>query len=545
MSSEPATQFVRQSLHRDRWSDWGEDTGIREISEMLSPDQLRGFELFEKYKDKFLIDLAPDVSVAVWKPGSVFFEEGTYIDVAFWIVEGEVELYLAKDAADSAERPIFDLGRTAMLKPGEGDAAAIGKTVAHGKPGAGERPQRGQAQTVRYLATADIDVPPGTRAVIGPGEIFGEIGALSGWPQSLTARARMDVKVVQIRLPALRQMKNRSKDLKNRLDAKYRERQLDAHLQATPLLRGCSEPSMRALADGVELVSCARGEVVAEEGAPADSVWLVRSGFVRMSQMVDGKPRVVTYLSKGMTFGEAEFLIDGLGAWTVTASSVEHSELVRIPHEVLRDVLTANPQVKGRLWAESAARLKEIGASRRSVTRSEFLDTALETGVAEGNSILVIDLTRCTRCDDCVKGCADTHGGVPRFVREGDKYKNLLIAKSCYHCQDPVCLIGCPTGAIRRANAGAVVEIVEDQCIGCRTCANACPYDSIVMRDTGRKWSEKAVPTRLRGEPMILASKCDLCHESPKGPACVYNCPNECAVRVGSMEEFQKLLEGS
>jgi Fe-S-cluster-containing dehydrogenase component len=539
---EPATQYMRQSLYRDRWSDWGEETGIREISEMLSPDQLRAFELFEKYKDKFLIDLAPDVSVAVWKPGSVFFEEGTYIDVAFWIVEGEVEMFLARDGGDTSERPIFDLGRTAAIRPS--DAADIGRTVAKGKPAAAKPGARGPQETVRYLATADVDVPPGTRAVIGPGEIFGEIGTLSGWPQSLTARARGDVKVVQIRLPALRQMKSRSKDLKERLDAKYRERQLDAHLQATPLLRDCSEGSLRALSQGVELVSCARGDVVAEEGTPAASVWLVRSGFVRVSQIVDGKPRVVTYLSKGMTFGEAEFLIEGVGAWTVTATSVEHSELVRIPHDLLRDLVGANPQVQGRLWEESTARLKEIGASRRSVTRSEFLDTALETGIAEGNSVLVIDLTRCTRCDDCVKGCADTHGGVPRFVREGDKYKNLLIAKSCYHCQDPVCLIGCPTGAIRRANFGDVVEIVEDQCIGCKTCANACPYDSIVMRDTGKTWSEKAVPTRLRGEPMILASKCDLCHTSPKGPACVYNCPNECAVRVGSMEEFQSLLEG-
>jgi Fe-S-cluster-containing dehydrogenase component len=199
--------------------------------------------------------------------------------------------------------------------------------------------------------------------------------------------------------------------------------------------------------------------------------------------------------------------------------------------------------VRDRLWRESASRLKEIGAARRSVTRSEFLDTALETGIAEGNSILVIDLTRCTRCDDCVKGCADTHGGVPRFVREGDKYRHLLIAKSCYHCQDPVCLIGCPTGAIRRANRGDVVEINESQCIGCRTCANACPYDAIVMRETGTTWPDNTVPARLRGQPVVLASKCDLCHDSPKGPACVYNCPNRCAFRVGSAEEFQGLLE--
>jgi Fe-S-cluster-containing dehydrogenase component len=141
-----------------------------------------------------------------------------------------------------------------------------------------------------------------------------------------------------------------------------------------------------------------------------------------------------------------------------------------------------------------------------------------------------------------VRACAATHDGRPRFVREGNKYKNLLIAKSCYHCRDPVCLVGCPTGAIHRAGATDVVEITEEVCIGCSTCANNCPYDAIVMHETDEQWPADMIPTGLRGKDRRLASKCDLCLDTGHGPACVSNCPQGCAFRVGSVEEFQALL---
>ena len=39
------------------------------------------------------------------------------------------------------------------------------------------------------------------------------------------------------------------------------------------------------------------------------------------------------------------------------------------------------------------------------------------------------------------------------------------------------------------------------------------------------------------------ASKCDLCLDTGHGPACVINCPQGCAYRIGSLEEFRDLLD--
>ena len=59
-----------------------------------------------------------------------------------------------------------------------------------------------------------------------------------------------------------------------------------------------------------------------------------------------------------------------------------------------------------------------------------------------------------------------------------------MIANACMHCADPVCMIGCPTGAISRESLGGQVVINDPTCIGCATCANNCPYDNIRIVET-------------------------------------------------------------
>ncbi len=532
------TAMRRLEQYRDRWTSFGLDAGLIGISDKPSVDELRELEIFQDYDDKFLERISPDVSVAVWRQEAVLFEAGSYIDLAFFIVEGAVEVF-AEGGAEVAARPIFDLSRTIAEPPPPAVPAdgveASSRTILMRRGSA-------TASHITLLASMDFDLPRGTGARLGPGELLGEIGAMSGWPQSVTARVAEESRIVQIRVPALRLMKRKSKALKERLDKLYKERSLADQLKNTPIFRGCSEFFIAALKEIVELVSCESNEAIVREGEPADAVYVVRSGFVKLLQSFGEGDMAVTYLSKGMTLGEVELLVDGIATWQVTAVSVEHAELIKVPREVFEHLVRGQPEVERQLWRSAADRIKEAGFSRRDIRHSEFTQVALETGLVQGNSILAIDLNVCTRCDDCVRACADTHGGRPRFVREGNKYRNLLIAKSCYHCRDPVCLVGCPTGAIHRAGTSDVVEVDEEICIGCSTCARNCPYDAIVMHDTGELWPDDMLPSGLRGKERQLASKCDQCHDTGHEPACVTNCPQGCAYRVGTLEEFQGLL---
>ena len=56
------------------------------------------------------------------------------------------------------------------------------------------------------------------------------------------------------------------------------------------------------------------------------------------------------------------------------------------------------------------------------------LQCAMDSGLIHGESVLLIDLETCTRCDECVRACADAHDGTPRFVREGVEVPQLQRA---------------------------------------------------------------------------------------------------------------------
>ncbi|HEX9655411.1 MAG TPA: cyclic nucleotide-binding domain-containing protein [Bacteroidota bacterium] len=537
------TQIKRLAQYKDRWTSYGANTGIIELSEKPTVKVLRAIDIFKDYDETFLEKISQDISIARWKKDTVLFEEGSYIDVAFFIVSGSVDMSLQQqERLPSQDTPIFDASRTVMrgvmeLRKQE-EQQAGGQTVFQSQVSQ----QQSSKTQISFLSTMDFDLAPGTSIRLGAGELFGEIGALSGWPQSVTARTATECEFVQIRLPALRLMRRRSAALKDRLDKLYRERALSSQLKATPLFSACSEDFLQQLANKVQLVSCEPDEIITNEGAEADALYLVRSGFVKLSQAMGEGQIVVSYLSKGSTLGEAELLIEGLSGWLYTASSQANSELVKVSRKDFEDLLKQYPAVERLLWSSVIARTKEAGYSKKNIRQSEFISTALDKGLVEGNSILMIDLNTCTRCDDCVRGCASTHGGIPRFVREGDKYENFLITRACYHCRDPLCLVGCPTGAIRRAKVGDVVEIDPKLCIGCSTCYNNCPYDAITMYETGEVWPKDMIPEGLRGKERQLATKCDLCYTDPAGPACVRSCPNGCAYRVGSIEEFRNLI---
>ena len=96
---------------------------------------------------------------------------------------------------------------------------------------------------------------------------------------------------------------------KEKLSRNYRTRALD-----TPsALRARVPQSQRRsfmdhLRDRVELVDVAPGQVICRQGEIADSFYLIRMGFVKVSQIFPGGELVLTYLSRGSYFGEMGLL---------------------------------------------------------------------------------------------------------------------------------------------------------------------------------------------------------------------------------------------
>ncbi|MBY0230096.1 MAG: 4Fe-4S dicluster domain-containing protein, partial [Gemmataceae bacterium] len=154
-------------------------------------------------------------------------------------------------------------------------------------------------------------------------------------------------------------------------------------------------------------------------------------------------------------------------------------------------------------------------------------------GLYQAQSLLVLDLERCTRCDECTRGCADSHPDRnARLLREGARFDKWLVTTCCRSCHKPYCLEGCPVDAIHRKGKGLQI-VIESHCIGCSLCEKQCPYGAIQMADvkegrTGERTA--AVPQK--------AVNCDLCN-GLDDPYCVRACPHDAAFRFTG----EKLLE--
>lgn len=133
----------------------------------------------------------------------------------------------------------------------------------------------------------------------------------------------------------------------------------------------------------------------------------------------------------------------------------------------------------------------------------------------------VLDLGRCVGCDACVIACRLEHGWPAESPRRRVVALNharhpagptYFLSLACHHCEHPVCLEGCPTGAYEQRADGVVLH--DDRlCIGCRHCEMACPFGAPRF-DSGRG----------------VVAKCDFCRARVDGgdpPACVAACPTD------------------
>ena len=102
-------------------------------------------------------------------------------------------------------------------------------------------------------------------------------------------------------------------------------------------------------------------------------------------------------------------------------------------------------------------------------------------------------------------------------------------------------MIGCPTGAIHRNSAGGQVVINDDTCIGCQTCANSCPYENIRMVEV-RESSGAFILDASTRQPIVKATKCDLCWDQAVNPACERARPHDALKRVnmGDTEQVEE-----
>jgi Fe-S-cluster-containing dehydrogenase component/CRP-like cAMP-binding protein len=510
--------------------------------------------------------LRNDTRVRRFRKGEIVTRQGDYGTSACLILSGEVRVVLKPDL------PPTVLGRKAPVKKG------IIRTLAQlwsslRPPESFQRAQLRQDARVgaRQSDNEEVrvflqDLPRvlndhRTEAMTS-GDFFGEIAALSRMPRTSTIFCDSDgAELLEVRWQGLRDLMKSDDALRTHINRIYRERALASYLRATPLFRHLNKEQLDKLAAQVEFATYGdydwSGEykrlakagsvrpekepVIVQESDYPNGIVLVRAGFARVSQKFGTGERTLNYIGAGQCFGLDEIVHNWRSPqetvnFQFTLRAIGYTHLLIVPTSAMEQIVLPSLP-KGELPAPVAEPSKERGSSSNAdlttasqPIRGDMLEFLTENRFFNGTATMVIDLDRCTRCDDCVRACASTHDNNPRFLRHGPSHGRLQIANACMHCADPVCMIGCPTGAIHREAFGGQVTINPVTCIGCKACANNCPYDAIRMVDIRDEDGEFMLGEDLK--PIAKATKCDLCVENHGGPACQRACPHGALERM-------------
>lgn len=175
---------------------------------------------------------------------------------------------------------------------------------------------------------------------------------------------------------------------------------------------------------------------------------------------------------------------------------------------------------------------------------------------------MLIDLKKCVGCHACSTSCKGANGTPPGVLRcrverttEGT-YPDVvrrITPIACQHCDAPACVEVCPTGASCKREEDGIVVVNKEECIGCQSCMQACPYGARYLLDLSAGYfGEKFTAfeeVAYSGKVDKTIDKCDFClGRTAEGavpePACVAACVADARV-FGTVEEIEALVAAS
>jgi Fe-S-cluster-containing hydrogenase component 2/CRP-like cAMP-binding protein len=522
------------------------DTGKGE--KLLSPAEMRRelpLLVASRVNDNFLQRSEGGVALRRFNKGDVICRQGQHGRTAFYVKKGKVTVYLevAKDPkADKAGRRTGILQRLGLFRT---------RDIGGSGPGTPDA-KKAAAQERNFIpidAPLDLDRAKPI-ATMGTGALFGEASCINHQRRSATVRAsEEDTLVIEMTRNFL-DVLARNRDFRVQLEKIYRSRGVNNHLRSSVLFKEVDDSFLKELAERSTLVRFRPGETICRQDDPADAFFVIRIGHVKVEETRGGQTRVIRYMTQSNTFGEVGLLVPPYKRST-TCSALDDVEMIRIAKEDFDDVMALYPDVREELTriaksfsAKPAAAAPVAPAApvdpEAQVHREALLGDFFFQEIFQGQSLLVLDLERCTRCDECVKACAQTHHGITRLTRDGLRFDKYLVTTSCRSCHDPKCLAHCPVDAIHRKEGLPI--IIENYCVGCHACEENCPYGNITVHDNVEVVDLMTGQSGIGSRAMV----CDLdnCIGEVEEPSCVYACPHNAAERIDGDKLFERYFAG-
>jgi CRP/FNR family cyclic AMP-dependent transcriptional regulator len=169
-----------------------------------------------------------------------------------------------------------------------------------------------------------------------------------------------------------------------------------ARLADVPLFARVPKPDLVDLGARMTSKELPKGAVLFHQGDDGDSLYVIESGAVKVSNLSgDGREVVVALLGPGEVFGELAMLEAGVR--TADATAIEDTTVLSLSSAGFRPFLEDHPQVAWGLLEVLAGRLRETSEALQDAIFSDvpgrlakrFLDLAERYGTPEADGSLI------------------------------------------------------------------------------------------------------------------------------------------------------------
>ncbi len=157
------------------------------------------------------------------------------------------------------------------------------------------------------------------------------------------------------------------------------------------------------------------------------------------------------------------------------------------------------------------------------------------------NYAMALDYQSCIDCKACEVACKEENGvqlGADKQRIWVTRYESSVFGQpfsafhpsQCNHCVDAPCVSVCPTNASHFTPEGLVM-VTQDQCILCKGCMEACPYDA-----------------RFVDDKAVAVDKCTFCYDTrisqgETTTACQATCPTKVRLLGDLDDEKSELVQ--
>ena len=129
-------------------------------------------------------------------------------------------------------------------------------------------------------------------------------------------------------------------------------------LSGVSLFEGFTREQLRLLAFGAENLRLSAGRELFEEGAEADSAYVVARGGIVLYREREGERAVVGYAGAGVMLGELALIAE---ARRLTSARAEvDTDLIRLNRKLFRRILEEYPEVAVMLYDRIAGELQAM-----------------------------------------------------------------------------------------------------------------------------------------------------------------------------------------